>query len=53
MNIHDRIALELGRALMRAHAAEAQLADERAKTVDLAKQLADKAKTVPATRRTR
>lgn len=51
MTIHDRIALELGRALMRANAAEGQLADEKAKNETLAKQLADATK--PASRSTK
>lgn len=40
LSVHDRIALELGRAIMRANGAEGQLEIERANSQSLSERLA-------------
>lgn len=55
MSVNDRVALELGRALIRAHAAEAALADEQGKTEALLARVAEaeRGEKKPAARTTR
>lgn len=54
MNVNDRVALELGRALIRAHAAEAALTEEQEKTKALLARVAEAERAQkPAARTTR
>lgn len=45
MSVNDRVALELGRTVIRAHAAEAALAEEQEKTKALLARVAEAERT--------